>query len=203
MRPPAFRRTPYRAVLAAALLVGACATPAPTASQRHVAPSSGPSAKLVMRGKVSEGELFGVFVHDDAAACQGPKLAGAGNATRVPASSAVTAGRLTTLDFRVFKPDRRTCYVRISFTPESGRNYVLAGAMAGSVCTARLLDATDPDAIKPVEGALRRNSATQACLALSESRRMSTQTASGGQRDGEAVLMPSANATELEGLLKP
>lgn len=188
--------------LAALLLPGACAAPTPTASQRHVAPTSGPSAKLVMRGQVAEGEMYGVFVHDDAVACRGPRIVGAGNATRVPPSSAVVAGRLTTVDFRAFKADKRSCYVRMSFTPEAGRSYLVSGTMAGSVCNVRLLDATDPDVIKPVTGALRRNTATQACVALADARPFGAPTA-GGQRDGDAVLMPGASTTDLDGLLKP
>lgn len=198
-------RTARAALTAIAALVAACAAPAPTATTplpRHVAPTAGPTAKLVMRGTVPQGDIYGVYVLDDAVACNGLRLAGAGNATRVPVSTALAADRLTTLDYRIYKADKRSCLVRWSFTPAAGRSYLVSGGLTATGCSARLLDATDPDAIKPVDGVLVRNTPAQACVGLNEARASNSQRALGGQSGNDAVLLPGAGTADLEGLLK-
>lgn len=188
---------------AIALLAG-CVTAEPTATAvRHVAPTSGPTARLLVRASVPPGDLYGVYVHDDALACTGPRIAGAGSATRQPAATALAAGQLTTLDFMLFKPSRTACIVRWSFTPEAGKTYLLTGLGNAAGCTARVLDATDPDAIKPVAQAVRRNNATRACMGLDEARAAAANAPVGGQVGGDAVLRPGATGDDLKGLLPP
>lgn len=184
------------------LLAGCVAAPTHPVAH-HVPPSAGASARLVVRGAVLPGDHYGVYVHDDALACGGPRLAGNGTAARAPTASALVAERLTTIEFRLHKADRRQCVVRWTFTPGNGRTYLVSGSTSAEGCSARLLDATDPDAIRPVAGAVLRTSATQACLDLAQARAVQGQRPFGGQSDGEAVLAPHATASDLEGLLRP
>ena len=195
------------ALLGAAAILAACATPSTpnsAALPRHVAPVGGPTAKLVMRGTVPQGDVYAVYLSDDAVACQGQRIVGAGNPTRVPTSTTIAAERLQTVDFRLFRADKRTCLVRWSFTPVAGRSYLIAGAATPTGCSARMLDATDPDAIKPVQGALIRTSTTQACVGINDARALPGPGPAGGQgASGEAVLVPGATAADLDGLVKP
>jgi hypothetical protein len=184
-----------------ALLLAGCAAAPPVA--QHVPPRTGASARLVMRGAVLPGDQYGVYVHADALACSGQRLVGGGNAARAPTASALVAEQLTTLEFRLLKADRRQCVVRWSFTPAAGRTYLVSGNTSAEGCNARLLDATDPDAIRPVAGAVLRTSATHACLDLAQARAVQGQQPFGGQSGGEAVLAPHATASDLEGLLRP
>lgn len=193
------------ALLPALALLAACATPLPTASglPRHAAPASGPTARLLVRAVVPAGDLYGVYLHDDALACTGPRIAAAGAAGRQPAATTIVAGQLTTLDFTLFKPTRASCVVRWSFTPEAGKTYLVTGLGHAAGCTARVFDATDPDAIKPVTQAVRRNNATRQCMGLDEARAAAANAPVGGQAGGDAVLRPGATGDDLKGLLPP
>ena len=73
-----------------------------------------------------------------------------------------------------------------------GRTYLITGGPAANGCIAFILDATNPDAMRPVSGAVRRNGA---CAKLAPS------TSAQGQNDGAAVLLPGANDNDLRGLI--
>jgi hypothetical protein len=201
--PSSFARA--RALVLAPALLASCASAVPTlpALPAHVAPTSGPTARLLVRAAVPAGDLYGVYLHDDALACTGPRRAGAGDAARQPAATSVAAGRLTTLDFMLLKPSRSWCLVRWSFTPEAGKTYLVTGLGNAAGCTARVLDATDPDAIQPVAQVVRRNSATRQCMGLDEARAAAANAPVGGQAGGDAVLRPGATGDDLKGLLPP
>lgn len=195
---PRARAATPAGMLAAALLAGCAAPPAPVGGGQLYAPPSGvPTARLVMRGRsLAEGQIFGVIVHSDPDHCKGPRLAGAGNPARNPATVALAAGTLATVDFVVRrgtsagKPE--WCRVRWSFVPAAGRSYLLAGGPLAASCAAALVDATDPDAMRPVAGAVRRDAA---CAPVGPA------VAAGGQNDGAAVLNPGATDKDLEGLI--
>lgn len=169
-----------------------------------MAPTSGPTAKLVMRSSsLPPSEAYGVLVHDDAGSCKGPRLAGAGNATRNPTTVALAAGSLATVDFVLVKNSKtdkpQVCLLRWSFTPEAGKSYLVHGMSTAAGCTARLLDATNPDAMRLPAGTVRRNIQGQACapMALAQAAASSV----GGQSDGAAVLRPAATTDDLQGLI--
>lgn len=185
---------------AAVLLLG-CATPAK--APPYVAPAGVPTAKLVMRGAVPSGDLFGVFVHDDAQNCKGPRLAGAGNNTRNPTTVALAAGSLTTVDFVLLRSNKTTCLLRWSFTPVAGKSYLVNGGMFGAGCRGSVLDASNPDAMKAPEGIVRRDAKGDACVALAQARSTAVGATQGGQDQGAAVLRPGANADDLQGLIGP
>lgn len=191
-------RTTASAGALLALLAGCAAPPkAPPPRPYTVAPGV-PTAKLVMRGhSFGSGQIYGVVVFDDASNCKGGRVAGAGDGARNPTTVPLAAGSLATVDFlvrrgtTVDKPD--WCVVRWSFTPAANRSYLITGGPTAAACTATVLDATNPDAIRPVGGAVRRN---LACATLAP-----LNPAQGGQSDGAAVLNPGANDTDLRGLI--
>ena len=189
-------------VVFAAALLGACATakkPAPVPA--YVAPAGAQTARLLSRGAVNAGDAYGVIVFDDAANCAGPRLASAGNSSRSPKATEIEAGKTTTLDFVVAHPDKTACRVRWSFVPDAGKTYLVAGAISGTTCNARLLDATDPDRMRPESTAQRRNVGGSACSALVA--RPASSPVGGSEQTGEAVLRPGASADDLQGLIQP
>lgn len=182
------------------LLAAGCATP-PAKLPKYAVPDGTPTAKLVMRGAVPSGDVFGVFVHDDAENCKGARLAGAGTSTRNPVTVPLAAGALTTVDFMLVKPNRESCVVRWSFKPEAGKSYLVNGMAYGSGCRAGLLDATNPDAMKAPAGLVRRDGKGTACVPLAQATRPGGDPTKGGQDQGAAVLRPAATADDLQGLI--
>jgi hypothetical protein len=187
-------------VVVAVLAIGACATPTKPVP-RYQPPISGPSAKLVMRGAVPSGDVFGIYVLADNDNCQGAQIAGAGNNTRNPPTTSLAANRLTTVDFVLYKPNKQYCLVRWSFTPAEGRTYLMSGAALKDACQARLLDASDPDNIKVERGAVRRNTTASRCVPMAQARTAAGASAEAGHVDGDAVLRQSTNADDLQGLI--
>ena len=189
----------------AALLAG-CATPvAPL--QKYAAPSTGPTAKIVMRGTLAGSDFYGVYVFDQAESCQGSRLVGAGRTGRDAPASTVVANQLTTVDFMMFSGKDSSCRVRWSFTPIAGRTYLVSGGVVtgvpGASCAARIHDATDPDAIRPVADALRRDQGGAMCMPTAQAlARRGTNPATQAASDA-AVLTSRAGDAELQGLIKP
>ena len=201
---PAGRRIGARwtTVALASALLAACATPTkkPVQVPAYVAPAGVQTARLLSRGAVNAGDAYGVIVFDDAANCAGPRLASAGNSTRTPKATDIEAGKTTTLDFVVAHPDKTACRVRWSFVPDAGKTYLVAGALNAKGCSARLLDATDPDRMKAEASAQRRNLGGSACSAL-VAKPASPNALGGSEQTGEAVLRPGATTDDLQGLI--
>lgn len=195
---------------ALALLAG-CATPpsgtpgspitASTLPTNYSVPKGSPTARLVMRGTVVAPDQFYVYALQDALGCKTPQRVGIGTAQKQPDAANLAAGVLTTLDFVIVKPTRQQCLVRWSFTPVAGRNYAMQGNVSPTGCVALLFDITEPDRVRPAEGAVRRNANGQACLPLDKSPAAPRSMLDGGQSDGEAVLNPAATTTDLQGLM--
>lgn len=185
---------------ALSLLLAGCATPTPKLPN-YAAPAGAPTAKLVMRGNVPSGDAFGVVVYDDAENCKGPRLAGAGSNIRTPATVPLAAGALTTVDFILVKPNKDSCMLRWSFTPVAGKSYLVNGLAYGSSCRAALLDVSNPDAMVTPAGAVRRDAKDNACVPMAQARAAGNNVAHGGQDRGAAVLRPSANTDDLQGLI--
>jgi len=190
------------AIVLGMVVLCACttATMKPMKAPAYVAPAGAQTARLLSRGAVNAGDAYGVFVLDDSVNCSGARIASAGNSTRTPKATEIEAGRTTTLDFVVAHPDKTVCRVRWSFTPTAGKTYLVAGALNARGCSARLLDATDPDHMKAEGSAQRRNLNGNACSAL-VARPAATGTVGGSEQSGEAVLRPGATADDLQGLI--
>lgn len=192
-------RGPALAVIAASLW--GCATPPPKLPP-YAVPAGVPTAKLIMRGSVPAGDLFGVFVYDDAENCRGSRLAGAGGSTRNPNTVQLAAnGMPTTVEFMLLKANKQSCTLRWTFTPAAGKSYLVNGIAYGAGCRANLLDASDPDAMKPPADLVRRNVSGQACMNLAQARAAGSGGTTGGQDQGAAVLQPSASSDDLKGLI--
>ncbi len=193
------RRLGAAVATVAVALIGACATTQPI--PKYVAPTTGPTAKLVMRGSVAEGDLYGVFLYDDSEHCAGSRLAGTGTSTRNPVTTTVPANRIATVEFYLLKPNRMACRVRWSFTPVAGKTYLLNGsAMGPNACLARVMDVSNPDSLKVEATALRRNPGTSVCLPLAQSKAATTADAADtGSHD--AVLRQGAGSDDLKGLI--
>jgi len=194
-----------------ALLV-ACATPPgpaggpSTAAVAAAMPApAGPKARLLLRGAVPAEDRYAAYQFDDPLLCQGPRPLMAGTPQKTPDPAWLGAGQLTTLDFVILRNDKPSCSVRWSFTPQPGRTYLLQGLALGSGCSARLVDASQPDRPQPVADAAMRSAPGQPCLPLAQARANAAASASiqGGQQGGEAVLNPSATTRGLEGLIRP
>lgn len=202
-RRPSTRRA-LGAGLATALLAAGCAAPRPPPPAKYAAPAGAATAKLLMRASLRSGDIYGVYLYDDAQGCKGPRIAGAGSVGRDPVAMPIAAGQLATVDFLLFA-GRDACRVRWSFTPEAGRTYLLAGGtvnnVPGAFCVARLLDATDPDKIRPPTDAVRRNQAGNACLDMAQARANAAKLGAGSQTGADAVLTPGAGSDDLKGLI--
>ena len=183
------------------LLLAACAAPAPKPVQKYVAPAAGQTAKLVMRGAVPAGDVYSVYYYADSEKCTGLRSVGAGNSTRNPLTTTLAANQITTVEFFVVKSAKTYCSVRYSFTPLAGKTYLLSGASIDKGCTARVMDMSDPEHLKPELGALRRNPTGLACLSLSQSRAASVAGHESAQSSGEAVLREGAGSEDLQGLI--
>jgi hypothetical protein len=185
-------------VTVAVALIGACATTPPI--PKYVAPTTGPTAKLVMRGSVPEGDLYGVFLYDDSEHCAGSRLAGTGTSTRSPVTTTLAASRITTVEFYLLKPNRMACRVRWSFTPVAGKTYLLNGGARPNACVALVMDMSNPDSLKVEPTALRRNPGTTVCLPLAQSK-AATATDAADTSSHDAVLRQGAGTDDLKGLI--
>ena len=206
---PTTLRLPHRlAPLAAATaLLAGCATPVKPL-EKYAAPTAGPTARVVMRGTLAGSDFYGVYVFDQAESCQGSRLLGAGRTGRDSPATTLVANRLTTVDFVMFSGNNSSCRVRWSFTPSAGKTYLVSGGVVtgipGASCAARIHDATDPDAIKPVADALRRDQGGAMCMPIAQAlARRATVPAGAKTSSDAAVLTSSASDAELQGLIKP
>ena len=202
--------TGWPAQLAICAALAACDTPPalhPPGAGIGLA-SLGPasaSARLLLRGVVQGDDRYAVMQLSDSQSCQGPSLLTGGNARQAAAPASIEAGKLTTLDFAVLQADTVKCFVRWSFTPQSGKTYLVQGIAMGAACTGRLTDASIPDRPVPPPDAVMRNGPGQPCIALDKARAASDggSLLRGGQHLGEAVLNPNATTQDLQGLIRP
>lgn len=194
------RRWPFM-VLGLPLLLAACVVPPTKSTAKYVAPTAGPTAKLVMRGNVPAGDLYGVYIYGDSEHCAGPRIVGAGSGARNPVSTTVAANQMTTVEFLLFKPNKQYCSIRWSFTPLSGKTYLLRGVAQPNACAAGVLDMSNPEDIKPEPTALRRNPTGSTCLPISQSKAASLAGSDKGTTGNDAVLRQGAGAEDLQGLI--
>lgn len=190
---------------AAVLLASCVATAPPRPLVKYTAPTSGPTARLVMRGAVPVGELYSVNMFDDAEKCEGSRLVGVGSSTITPKSSSVSANGVTTIEYRIDKLAlKQACVMRWTFTPVAGKTYLVRGQSTAAGCMAAVFDMTDPEAIKPEATALRRNPRGVACVPISQSKALGVAGAASSAASGDsgdAVLRQGAGAEELQGLI--
>ena len=216
MKPPATASTGQNllrrlAALAGLALLAACAggppsstatTPASPVS-RYASVTAGPTARLIMRTQLKgTATLYGVHLLANSDDCSQRQSIGAAKAgvAALP-TVALAAGRVATVEFVGVNADKKVCLVRWSFTPVAGRSYLLQSTFDGNRCTSTVLNATDPDAIRPEAGALRRNpTPDKVCVPLGQARAL-TPTPAGAR--GDATLSPGADASELKGLITP
>jgi hypothetical protein len=199
------RRLGGLATLLCAVALAGCATPNPAAKApllpKYAAPAGVATAKLAMRAAIPTGDTFGVLVYDDADQCKNPRLAGAGSAALNPTSVPLAAGSLQTVAFVIVKPNKATCTVRWSFTPQSNKTYLVNGGAVGTGCNAALLDATNPDQMRVPDGLVRRNVPGAVCVPMAQAVAVRGGTRAGAQSDGAAVLNPRASTDDLADLI--
>lgn len=185
-------------VIPCIVLLAGCAAPKkpiPT----YVSPSSGPTARFLVRGSVPAGDRYGVFVLEKSENCSGPQLVGTGDAQRHPEASALVANSMQTIEFRLVSSDKKTCAIRWTFTPVAGKTYLLRATGQQTSCAALIMDMTDADHMRPVPTALRRNPSGSTCLPIAQSKSIASRGAA--QADDDAVLRQGADAGDLEGLI--
>lgn len=196
---PAFQ--PRRLAIVAIAVLAGCSTPPKQPVPRYVAPSAGPTARLVVRGNLPAEDRYGVFVLDQTETCGSPRLVGAGDATHHPDSTLLSTDRPQTVEFRFLRADKRTCVVRWTFSPVAGRSYLFTGVGTPGACRAGLLDLSDPDHPRPEATALRRNGPGQACVPLAQAKGYPGGAPAGHDTSQDAVLREGAGADDLQGLI--
>jgi hypothetical protein len=165
-RPPgayrALTRTARRAAaLALAMLGAACVSP-PGSAPVHIAPAplysaptQGNLATLLLR-VVHPGGQYTLSTYEQPLSCSQRRefvSSTVGEPERI--SKQVVAGRLQTVGFLHVRTDRRLCEVIVTFEPMRGRSYLVRNTADDQGCRIDLLDATLPEAPRPVP-ALRR-----------------------------------------------
>lgn len=183
------------------ILLTSCAAP-PKPIPVYVAPTTGRTAKLVIRASAAAGETYGVYLLRNSEQCADPRKIGEGSATSHPATTALTANMLTTIELFFLKTNQQYCSIRFTFTPLAGKSYLFNGTSVETKCLANMLDATDPEDIKPAPAVLWRNPTTSSCLSLSQSRAAPVQEIPNGLQKGDAVLKPGATSADLHGLIQ-
>jgi len=154
------------AAAAAAMLLAACAhKPAPI--PKYVPVGSGPHATLVMRGDLKTGETYGVYLFQDPVNCGGLQQVGVGRPGVDPTTVGI-GSRFSTVEMFLTKPDRTYCRVRWSFEPANGRKYLVYATSTPTGCSARVLDASNPDRLVPERTLRRRDKGTQLCIPLAQ-----------------------------------
>lgn len=193
------------AALTGALILAGCAAPR-TPIPDYTPPTSGPTAKLVMRGY--NADVYGVFILGDSTTCTQQQFAGRGRRDSEPPKSVqVAADQWVTLDFMTFDNARRTsCRIRWSFQPVADRTYLVSGAANATHCAARVYNATNPDDMKLESTAVQRNSGSTLCMSIADAqerkKRLTDANPVATSKD-EPMLTPAATADDLKGLIKP
>ncbi|HKX44641.1 MAG TPA: hypothetical protein VJO99_26015 [Burkholderiaceae bacterium] len=176
------------------LLLAACAAPHQPIP-KYVAPQTGPTARLLMRGTMDPGDRYGVFLFDNASDCKGMRIAAAGGPQRDPAAVTIPASGISTVDIFVSKADKTYCRVRWSFSPRPGGSYVVTPRSTPGGCTGLILDASDVDKMKPEATLLRRDAPGNACVPLASSKSLAQLVAQGGANGTAAARPPAAAAS--------
>ena len=182
------------------LLLAGCATPPPKAPP-YVPPASGPTARALVRASVSAGDIYAIAVHADALNCQTPRIATTGGTQLQPTPVTLAAGQLATVDFLFVRANKQNCIVRTSLMPAAGKTYLFAGTLMPVGCYLRVLDATQPDAIKPEPSAVRRAVPNNRCVPMAEAKPINVTATSAATARDDAVLSPGATSDDLSGLL--
>ena len=179
---PAFRSALARCrVVVPLMLLAACAhcvatqAPAPMHAPQTEAPLARyvmptppqDAARLTMQGNVPLGAFYVVDVLADTATCRGHQRVGGSTGPLDPSPTALATERWQTLEVTFTEPlARRTCTVRVSFTPRHGRAYQLTPRAADNHCNALVFDTTDPQAPQLESSFRYRVSSTEPCVPL-------------------------------------
>lgn len=183
---PAFAR--LRAI-APVLILAACAQPVATTPYVPPAPAQA-SARLLMRNALESADSYEVAVFDNAETCSGRERVGTGNQTVNPKSTTIAAGRWQTVEVVVSKPNRTVCRIRWSFTPATGRSYLVSTASRTGGCSMMILDATNPDALRIEPSLRRRNAGNNLCVAIAQSKAIQLADTHGGDDTSDLPIAP-------------
>jgi hypothetical protein len=162
-----------------------------------------PAARFLVRSTVPAGQHAALVQLTDHDNCKLPNLAAvAARSDEAPSTATLPAGRPMTLDFLVADGTRAICVIRWGLTPVPGRQYLVQGGSAGSVCAASLWDVSQPDRPRTPDDLRYRAEAGKPCVPTEQARRVQPGLLEGGQVDGEAVLRPGATDEPLKGLIR-
>jgi hypothetical protein len=132
-------------VLAAALLAGCATQPvkAPSPAPAYAAPTSGPTARLLVRVNHSGGRYTVSSFAQPVSCSQRQEFVSA--SVREPERQAFTLGanRLQTLSYMQQPNDRQACQVIVSFEPRAGKTYLMRNTADAQGCGVELVDASD------------------------------------------------------------
>jgi len=173
-----------------ALMLSGCTHPLTVPMAPYVAPTSGPKARLLMRGAIEAGMSYTVVDFDGVDDCSRPKLVATGRPGADPAAVDVSANRIRTLAVAVVKPNNTVCQSRWTFMVRAGRSYVLTAHALPGGCEVSVLDATRPDAMQAEPSLRRRDAPGQACIPLAQTRTVAEINASAKQRSDGGMDLP-------------
>ncbi|MBP6902685.1 MAG: hypothetical protein KBC73_21515 [Burkholderiaceae bacterium] len=178
--------------------------PAPLARLPAAPAASGPSARLLLRAAVPTGHHAVLVQLMEQEQCKAPhRLGSAAIGRNPPTALSLPAGQPVTLDFVFADANRVVCGLRWSFTPQSGRQYLVQGGLLGAMCPSTLTDVTQADRPRTPEDLRYRMEPGKPCVPSAQAKRVPPGMLEGGQIDGEAVLRPLATDEDLKGLITP
>lgn len=141
-------------------LLGACGT-----SKPFVPPTSGDTARLLIRPVVPAGVTFSLYTFEDQQTCRDRQHIVDGKAKGENRSSVLRAGSLATLEY-VGQERRRSCAISFSFYPKPQHTYLLATSQDSERCVIRLLDVTDADNPRSEKSLVKRTRQGNGCAVL-------------------------------------
>ena len=177
-------------LLSLALGLSGCVQ-APTPLPNYVAPTTGPTSRLLMRGSLEPGDSYGIYLMRGTDDCSQPQRVGFGNATNNPPVTTIPANQVSTVEVLVSKANKSLYRIRWSFLPKAGGSYLVAVRSAPNTASASVLDATDPDAIKLDPAARRRDVPGNGCVAYANAKSMGELMAQGKTDNATAKPAPA------------
>jgi len=154
------------------------------------------TARLLMRGSVSYGETYGIYLFEDPEGCRGMQRVGFGSQGKDPDAVTIDATRLATVDVLFARSGRNYCRVRWSFYPKPGKTYLVRSAFLGERCRVLVFDASDPEKIELEKTSRRRDVGMNVCVPIAETRPLDVDRKPENSDDGFQLPVSGSDAAK-------